>query len=204
MLVSVAALGVSIWSLIYTWYRNSSRGKVGPLKPSGYAIIRGIERYKFPSDHLVLPFEWENSSGRPVLIRRPELILRELGKDGEDATVEHRFSLAGEYPALSAEAFSKPYEFTSSFVLGPRSVSLHILLFHSEDWWNSQGRDYCFRFSAGQEYRVEVEFLKNTEQSPSKVILFEAMPIFEDSANLSRYGESGPQSDYYYLQWAVT
>jgi hypothetical protein len=200
VIVTIAALFISISTLVYTISRNSPRGRVGPLKPSGYAIIRGIERYKFPSDHLVLPFEWENNSGRTVLIRRPVLILRELVDNSEEASLEHRFSLAGEYAAMSEEAFAKPYAFTSSLLLGPHSVSLNILIFHTDDWWNNEGRDYHFRFSAGRNYRVEVEFLKNSEQNPSRVILFEQMPIPEDSANLKRYGEQrGRPWDYYYL-----
>jgi len=136
-----------------------------------------------------------------VLIRHPVLILRELVNNSvEEASVEHRFPLAGEYPALSVEALTNPYALTSSLLLEPHSVSLRILLFHTYDWWNTQGRDYLFRFSAGRNYRVEVEFLKNSEQTPSKEILFERMPIFPDSTNLVLYGaEGGRLWDYYYL-----
>ena len=88
-LAIVIALIVSIASLGFTYWYNTSPGDVHPLNPSGYSIIRGIRPH--PSDHILLPLEWENTGGRQELVRQPYLVLRER-ETGNNYT----FSLAGE------------------------------------------------------------------------------------------------------------
>lgn len=127
-------------------------GEVRPIEPSAYAISRGVDLSsgRFPSDHLVVPLEWENSKGRPVLIRQPELVLYEFD-DGEETGTQHRFLLAGEYADISPEAFSGPYAHKNSLVLDPHSVSLHALIFHIEDWWDPNAQAHYFQFAKNKE-----------------------------------------------------
>ena len=89
-LISFGALIVSLLSVSFTVYWNSPIGEVGPLEPSGYAVIRGMGVEggigPLPSDHIVFPVQWKNTSGRPVVIRKPELKLCRL--ENVEAEVE--------------------------------------------------------------------------------------------------------------------
>lgn len=68
---ALAALGVSIVAALFTgglyaiaycsYVYNTSPGEIHPLEPSGYAIVREIPPH--PSDHIVIPLEWENTGG---------------------------------------------------------------------------------------------------------------------------------------------
>ncbi len=82
IVISFLALATSVISVFFDLYFDLSYGNVQPLEPSGYCIIRGISH--FPSDHIVLPLEWENTGGLIVLVRNPCLVLRELDPGEEE------------------------------------------------------------------------------------------------------------------------
>lgn len=160
LVISILALCIAIFLLV----RDISPGKVAPLEPSGYAIVRGFA--PIPSDHLVLPLEWQNSGGKSVLVRNPHLILRELDSDDEETGTSYRFTMEGEFPEISSKAFSGPHSIARSFILDPHSLSLKVQIFHIENWWDEEGNLYDFRFKSGERYRVYVGFEKNlTPQS---------------------------------------
>ena len=183
VLVLLAAFG----ALAFTLWFNLSPGNVQPLKPSGYSIIREID--SFPSDHIALSLEWENTGGRPVLIRHPYLVLRELGPDGKETGNEYRFFLAGEFPDISSDSFAERYSIKQSFVIDPHSISLKVLVFHIESWWNESNDLYDFKFHGGERNRVYIGFQRNLDVQP-EVALFE-MPIFGSVDKLDRNGTEG-------------
>jgi hypothetical protein len=119
----------------------------------------------YPSDHVVLPLEWSNSSGSSVLVKNPVLVLRALGQDGEPTGEERRFFMAGEFPDMSAEvlnnANSKPHTFKNSLILQPHTVSQSMAVFRVEGW--DREPNECFRFRPGERYRVGVEFQRIPE-----------------------------------------
>jgi hypothetical protein len=197
VLALIVSLFVSFGALAFTLWFNLSPGNVQPLKPSGYSIIRGID--SFPSDHIVLPLEWGNTGGRPVLVRHPYLVLHELGPDGKETGNKYRFFLAGEYPDISYNSFAERYRIKQSFILDPHSISLKVLVFHIEGWWNeSKSNDlYKFRFTGGKNYRVYIGYQKNLDEQP-KVELFE-MLIFGTVDNLHRNGTKGYWWDFFPL-----
>lgn len=167
--IALFALIVSFSSFLFTWYLNSAIGEVRPLHPSGYAVIRGMSSEqgigRFPSDHLVLPMQWKNASGRPTVIQQPELILHEI-RDGEETGTQHIFTLAGEYPDISTQSFSKRYSHKNSFLVDKHSVSLNTLVFHHKYFWDknrTRSKDGIdFRFKAYDEYRVRIKYKKNS------------------------------------------
>jgi hypothetical protein len=195
--ISVFALIVSFGALAFTLWFNLSPGNVRALKPSGYCIIREID--SFPSDHIVLPLEWENTGGRLALVRHPYLVLRELGPDGKETGNKYHFFLAGDYPDVSSNSFAERYSIKQSFILDPHSISPKVLVFHIENWWNeSKSNDlYKFRFTGGVNYRVYIGFQRNLDEQP-EVELFE-MPIFASVDRLDRNGTEG----YWWDFWPV-
>lgn len=196
LVISVIALIVSVGALTFSLWYNLSPGNVQLLKPSGYCIIR--EMNSFPSDHLVLPLEWENTGGRSVLIRHPYFVLRQLGSDGKETGDEYRFSLAGEYPDISYNSFAERYSIKQSFILDPHSLSRKVLVFHIKNWWNESSELYKFRFSAGKNYRVYIGFQRNLDKQP-EVPLFE-MTTFGSVDKLNRSGTDGNWWDFWPLE----
>lgn len=156
LLLATLALLVAGASFYHTWNYNSSRGVVEALAPAGYAVVRGYAT--FPSDHFILPIEWNNDTGKSVLIRDLRL---HLTPSWGDAQV---FLLAGEYPEISDASLSVPYSHKNSFIVAAHSVELKVLMFHTEKWWDEdEALDYQFRFEPGMEYSAEVEFERNAE-----------------------------------------
>jgi hypothetical protein len=138
---------------------------------SGYAIVRGIDPTypgepekgqgvgvgPWPSDHIVLPLEWSNGTGTPVLIKQPVLVLTELSQNGEP--IRRKFFLVGEFDEASTTVFNdvnkKPPSFTNSLVLDPHSVLQGVFVFRINKW---DTRNLCFRFHQGQRYEVDLLF----------------------------------------------
>jgi hypothetical protein len=174
--VSIAALFVSIFSVMLSWYWNSPIGDVRALEPSGYAIVRGIdptfegepELHKglgvgpWPSDHVVMPIEWANNSGSSILVKDPVLVFQELDRDGHPIGDEIRFFLIGEFPEISAQVFNnvntKPHTFKNSVIIEPHTVIQSISVFRVEGWFKEPNQ--CFRFIPGENYRVELRYLR--------------------------------------------
>lgn len=177
--VSIAALFVSIFSVMLSWYWNSPIGDVRALEPSGYAIVRGIDPTfegepgpqeglgvgPYPSDHVVLPLEWANNSGSSILVKDPVLVFHQLGRDGRPVGEEIEFFLAGEFPEMSAQVFNgvntKPHTFKNSLIIEPHTVIQSISVFRVEGWFKEPNE--CFRFIPGQNYRVEIRYLRIPE-----------------------------------------
>ena len=83
-------------------------GDVEVLKPVGYGIIRKNKYINHPSDHLVLPLDWINHSGRQKIIREVTLKLCKLNDSKKETGEEYLFELAGEFPSISASSFNNP------------------------------------------------------------------------------------------------
>jgi hypothetical protein len=169
-------------------------GTLQPLKPTGYAIIRGDN--SFPSDYIVLPLEWENTSTNPALIRQPKLVLNELDGNGKETGDNYRFLAAGEYPEISADAFSKPFVIKDSFIAESHTVTEKILVFHYERWWDTNDKLYMFRFKGNQKFSVTIEFQVNSE-SKRQIKLFE-LPIYLNADQL-QINRDKLWWDYFYL-----
>lgn len=180
--VAIAALVISslttVWTIGWTIYWSTSLGEVTPLEPSGYAIVRGVDPSfegepkpgegvgvgPWPSDHIVLPIEWKNSSGSSALVRDPVLVFSEVGQNEASTNGEIRFFLVGELPEISPTVLNnineKPYTFTNTIALEPHSVSQTFLVFRVEDW---DDENNCFRFHQGQKFSVTMEFRREPE-----------------------------------------
>jgi hypothetical protein len=194
IIISVIALLTSIVSLYFSVV--GTPGTVQPIKPTGYGITRGDG--SFPSDSIVVPLEWENTSGKPIVIRQPVLILDELDDNGQKTGNKYRFLLAGEYSEISSEAFSKQYARKNSFVVEARSIPLKVLVFHYERWWDETDKFYAFQFKAKQRYSVTIEFQPNLEQK-RQIELFE-LPIYPSVDNLQN-DRSKSWWDFWYLDY---
>jgi hypothetical protein len=84
MLLAIIGAAPVLWDLI-------SPGEVRPIPPSGYSIIRGVESFSFPSDHIVLPIDWEYTGGTPAVITHPYLVFREIDDNGNEIGKEYNF-----------------------------------------------------------------------------------------------------------------
>ena len=188
LIVSVISLGLGIYAVFQP-------GKVRPLAPAGYAIIRG--QSSFPSDLLVLPLEWENTSGRVALIRHPTLVLHELDSKNKETGAEIQFTLAGEYSEISNNAFLQNYIYKFSFIQEPRSIGYHVFAFHYQRWWDDKDKNYAFQFRGNTKYRVSIAYQINDEQEKEEE-LFD-LPVFTRADEL-QYDRSGSWWDFFYLQ----
>jgi len=146
--------------LVTGWLARDSflPGKVRPLL-TGYGVIREMPDEGFPSDHLILPIDWENTSVRSRVVRKPFVVLKEVVTNGK----ELRFLLGGEYPTISSKAFTEEYNRKSSFMVEPRSITSKVLVFHIENWWDEDNDFYRFRFNSGESYKVYIGFYENTK-----------------------------------------
>jgi hypothetical protein len=189
--IAIGALVISVLSIVFTLYRTSSFGEVTPQEASAYAIVRGVDpSYEgepkpgeavgvgpWPSDHVVFPIEWSNSSGSSALVRNPVLIFSELGQNNKPTGHEITFFLVGEFPEISPTVLNnvnaKPYTFTNTLVLEPHSVSQRTLVFRVEDW-EGEGKNHCFRFHQGLRYNVSIEFSRIPE-SPLLGLLYKVL-----------------------------
>jgi len=183
--IAVAAFVVGVFSFLYTAYENSTIGEVTPLELSGYAIVRGVDpSFKgepkpgegvgvgpWPSDHVVVPMEWRNSSGSSELVTDPELVFSELGRDDEPTGDKIKFFLVGELPEISPTVLNninaKPYSFTNTLTIDPHSVLQSFLVFRVEGW---DDKNRCFRFHQGQKYQVSIEYRRVPENTLLSII----------------------------------
>jgi len=172
--LSILSLVVSILVAEIAYLDYIQPGDVRPFPPSGYAIIRGDG--SFPSDYLVLPLEWENTSGKSVLIRKPELILHEIDDANNETGTKYRFLLAGEYPEISYTAIQLPYAYKYSFSIEEHSTIPKVLVFHYERWWDENNSLYKFQFKSGQKYRVDIKFYVDNKQKQEQGLFI--MPIY--------------------------
>jgi hypothetical protein len=212
---------LGIASTVFTFYRTSPAGEVKVVEPlSGYAIVRGIDPTypnepdpkkglgvgPFPSDHIVLPLEWSNGTGSPVLIKNPKLVLRELKENGNTTERTLEFFLVGEFPEASVTVFNnvnkKPHNFTNSVIVEPHSVKQTVSVYRVSDW---VGENACLRFHQGQNYQVDLTY-DRIPQDPTVRLgwwlgasgggtitqsLVDDMPILNTANLLSPYGQGG-------------
>lgn len=195
LIVSSMSFSASLLAILISFLLYTQPGIVQPFPPNGYAVIRGDG--SFPSDALVLPLEWQNTSGKPVLIGQPALILRELDDSGKETGLKYRFLLAGEYAEVSYAAFKSPYTFENSFVIESNSVPIKVLVFHNERWWDENDPLYHLQFRSGQEFNVTIEYQVNRAEEREQV-LFD-LPIFSRVDELS-VDHTKSYWDFWYLQ----
>jgi hypothetical protein len=194
--ISLFSFLISIGALAFTIYFNLVPGTVQPFKPSGFTIIRGID--PFPSDHIVLPLEWQNSGGRSALIRHPRLILHEIDNNGkETGNNPIIFYLAGDYQDISATAFTVKYNTKSSFIIDPHTITQKTLVFHINNWWDDKGSTYSFRFVGGTKYKANIAYEINSD--PETIIYLCNLYIYESTDNLNQDRDKGYWWDYWTL-----
>jgi hypothetical protein len=192
--ISITSAFIAIISAVVAYLSYAQPGVVQPITPGGYAIVRGDG--SFPSDMIVLPLEWQNTRGKPVLIRHPELFLHELDANGKETGTIYRFVLAGEFPEISYSAIAKGYVFESSFVVPANSIPIKNLVFHYERWWDETNRLYDFRFKGGQKYKVTIRYQPNQETIREQELL--TLPIYN---RVDELGSDRSKSywDYWYI-----
>jgi hypothetical protein len=172
MLLAIIGAGPVLWDLI-------SPGEVRPIPPSGYSIIRGVEFFSFPSDHIVLPIDWEYTGGTPAVITHPYLVFREIDDNGnEKIGKQYKFYMAGVYPDISSYSFEKCYIIKESFILDPHAITSTVIVFHIEPWWDPKN-EFCynFRFQKGQIYSVYINFERELKYMPEDILFIEYLYI---------------------------
>src|SRR5665648_73632 len=129
--LSFISVVIAIISIIIVYEWKYGEGEIKLLKPSGYFIVRGVNYYKHPSDHLVLPIEWLNSGGKDVVISNISVKLI----DKNSNLKKYSFGLAGQYSDSFFNNYGA-YEIRKNIILKPHSISPTMLIFHIDGWWN--------------------------------------------------------------------
>jgi len=190
LIIAIFAFISSGYAIYRTEQYRSSDPDIIVHEPTGYSISRGL--FSFPSDHLIVPIEFENSGGKNAIIRFPTLKLYNV-MDGE----EHIFYLAGELDGISTKSFQNRYgyELKNSFIIEPHSITLKNLVFHIKDWWDENAKNHEFKFESQECYIAKISYQVNQEP-PVENHLAE-IPIFESADRL----KSG--SDYWWDYWPL-
>jgi hypothetical protein len=190
LIIAFLAFGASGFAIYRTEQYRSSDPKITVHEPTGYSISRGL--FSFPSDHLIIPVEFENSGGKNAIIRYPSLKL--LNKNNSK---KHVFYLAGEFDEISTKSFQDKfgYEIKNSFIILPHSISLKNLVFHIKDWWDENGKNYDFKFKSPDCYTVKITYQVNQEPFVEKRLT--EIPIFGSADRLD------PQKDYWWDFWPL-
>ena len=219
LFLGIFSTALGIVSTVFTLYRTSTAGEVKVVKPvSGYALVRGIDPEgahmgPWNPDHIVLPLEWSNGTGTPVLIKSPTLQFSELGENGKPTGKLIKFFLVGELPEasimVSDNLNTRPHTFTNSVVVEPHSVKQTVSVFRVNNW---DRENECLRFHQGQNYKVDLIYSRipqeptwslGSEYGPQTLI--DDLPILESANHLSPYSANhlSPHNftgwDYYSL-----
>jgi len=136
-------------------------GIISILPPSGYARITSID--PFPSDHLIIPIEWNNTKGISSLIRNPCLYLYQINSVTGNVS-ELKFTMAGTYENISNQELKNRYTICDSFIIEKQSITAKVIVFHHIDWANETGNDdtgYKFHFNVGDHYKVNIGYSIN-------------------------------------------
>jgi hypothetical protein len=220
LFLGILSTFLGIVSTVFALYRTSPAGEVKLVLPlSGYAVVRGInpegtQLGPWSPDHIVLPLEWSNGTGTPVLIKSPSLLLRELGENEKPTGKRLKFFLVGELPEasimVSDNLNTRPHTFTNSVVVEPHSVKQTVSVFRVNNW---DGENKCLRFHRGQNYQVALDY-ERLPRDPTWSLegswdgaqpLVHNLPILENANYLSPYGanhlspDKYPGRDYYSL-----
>ncbi|MCB2213835.1 hypothetical protein KQH50_00425 [bacterium] len=186
--ISFIALIVSIITLLLNLllnWQSISAGSIETLSPPDYAVIRGLSSY--PSDHLVIPIEWNNTTKKNVSIRKPYITLAELDSNNERTGTEYIFLMEGEFPEISMLAFSDYHKISKSFILEAKTLSTKVMLFHIENWWDDSHPNYDFRFKSGDNYAVEIYYEVNLDENHHEHLC--NLEFFESIDNLTTRNE---------------
>lgn len=181
------ALFVSVISLLFSIYTFFRPGILRPIPPSGYALIRGIG--PSPSDHLVLPFDWENTSGKTTLVRRVALTLVKIDTNGKETTDKLQYYLAGEYKDISYETFLNYYVPKNSFSVEPDTIASRALVFHIDNWWDDKSANFTHRFTRGEKYNAYLSYQQDNH--PQKTMSPFLIEIYSEADSMTTARDNG-------------
>jgi hypothetical protein len=159
LIISFFAIAVSVWTACYNYHYNYSNAEAVAYKPYGLGIIRGIKDSGFPSDHLVLPINWENDGAKAAIVGNVRLIVRPKSSKSSNEIVV--FKLGGEYSDISPNAFNHHeqfFHFLDSFLIPPHSKLSRNFVFHINNWWDKKTAEYNFRFYSRKVYDFSISY----------------------------------------------
>lgn len=191
--ITVATLLISIYGFDVASDKILHEALTTLAPPSGYTIVRGLDG--FPSDHIIISVDWHNSwKQKREIIRQPYLIMN-------NSSATYKFYFVGEFPQFSRRYFANEYNAdlsrSGTFIIQPKSVSTHAIVFQIDNYWNNKSPNYKFRFVPGDTFRVCIGFEKwnGTKFEPIQVIPYFITPIRGYVGELSR--DKGNAWDYY-------
>lgn len=154
--IALLALFVSVIALvpmIQDLWADFRPKRVGPLEPYVYCFQRGL--FGFPSDHLILPLEWENQRDKTVSIRIPYLKISPMDKED----VHYTYTYVAEYSTVFGNQTPEENGFTpnSSLIVNPESVSLGWRVFRIFEYDPNMDL-FSFKFVPGGEYKVFIGY----------------------------------------------
>ena len=139
LIISLIALIISAFTL---WSNIIDAGVLIIYKPTEFCIVRGFG--EFPSDHIVLPVNIENTGVGAKTIVLPTLV------DDDNS----RFPLAGFLPELDTTTIGEHFNIARGITVPAKSFERYILVFHTEHWWEEASPDYRFRFPVVQDDQI--------------------------------------------------
>lgn len=183
--ISILAFTISAASFILNYV---VAGKLVVHQPTGFCIVRGYTDIGFPSDHLVIPVTIENTGKGVKTLEAPVLYLKLKEKNG--GAEEHVYQMIGTVPDLYRTTLDESYQLGFSVTIPEKSVREYYLVFHVENWWDSNKPEYSFQFKGGQEWQISLAYYMNGKKvnwrEGTNETLF-TMPIYPAINNM-KYG----------------
>lgn len=196
-LIAVVALVLAIAGLVVgVWQHNQlvdlerqinlDPGELIIHVPTEFCVTRGFRA--FPSDHLIIPVNFENTGNGAKTVERPALFF-------EDTTSgkQYTFELEGYIPNLDTYSIDGAFEIARGITVPERSLSRYVLVFQIERWWDKDSDNYLFQFRRTDDgpTRYDMRFgyyeIGNTTPvywADGDRSIFLSMPLYEAMNNL--------------------
>lgn len=192
LLISVGALYLSVkqQNQVFELEKqvNLDPGQLIIHSPTEFCIMRGF--YPFPSDHILLPINFENTGKGAKTIERPALFFNDLNGSGQ-----RRFIMKGYGTSLSNTRIDESYEIGGAVTIPEKSFQRYILIFQPDHWWDRSSDDFSYQFRNmdGGKNILDLQFVYFNAGSGEPVYwkdaqqktLFLSMPIFKTVNNFS-------------------
>jgi len=156
----VVALFGSIAGGIAAWQLNFAQGKLEVYPPTEFCVRRGLRA--FPSDHLILPMNIENTGKGAKTLELPTLYFT------DPSVGEISFVMRGFIPALDTYSIDETFETARGIAVPERTLVRYILVFQPQDATNPSSENFTYRFDerfASDRIGIRLVYLSNGSSS---------------------------------------
>jgi len=124
---------------ILNYKQNNDQGQLIIHQPTEFCIARGYQ--VFPSDHIILPINIENTG-----LGAKTIELLTLNYHDPNSANSHRFAMAGLIGNVDAATLNNDFQMVGGITVPEKSLGHYAVVFQIEKWWDVTSDDFTFRF----------------------------------------------------------